>query len=598
MWVPLSSDQTHPAETPRDEATATKRWKLNERGPRLARIKQVFVLVDKRATKPLHISVIEDDVQKEVPKHLVLHEREGFLIIQELLRREGDGNFLHAEWLDSELRLTLEKHSQGKVLPCAGYFQKVLIQKAVTGAKYVDDNGREISYRRDMSEKDAEELPPGVERDGYFCIKELAEYMPPWEAFCHAKCGFYQDFYKVRWAEPYDINDYAQIENGCIEEPGCTWEPDESLPPCLDNLRCKAKKEWFAAQVERETQAKRSLEERQPQRSAKRLRGKDRNIQTAQRRRDNKPLEADLLYDLLGHDLVVEQPDKFPSIRKGWPLRAQDYPPNYSVATPPGFCKETCDCMDDQRGQQSWEVMKGWIDKKRGTLAQAALDHFTAQSNFVRARGAVSGFHYFETSDTSKTHTPAQHVAAELSVIFQGILREACAIIPIRALTSESDPLYLPARAIISVKGNCDYIPLRIDGNVEGGGPLPSWLLLDAETGLLYVESERQALEDVKVQFHMQFSEGTVKTFSSTISRRAEAPTSLAIYVQRIKNHLKDPGFHSLDRNVRAVLDEQLAQIANNSLGKFVQILGRCQNLLRSTAVAYIVPARRTAGIP
>lgn len=104
--------------------------------------------------------------------------------------------------------------------------------------------------------------------------------------------------------------------------------------------------------------------------------------------------------------------------------------------------------MDDQRGQQSWEVTKSWIAKNRGATAQAALESFKAQSSFVRPRGIVSGNHYFETAQVNSGDTPAQSEGYKLSVQIQGCLREACTSIPAQALSSTSDPLYLPARAI------------------------------------------------------------------------------------------------------------------------------------------------------
>merc|ERR1740117_1411778 len=96
--------------------------------------------------------------------------------------------------------------------------------------------------------------------EGYFKIGTICQYMPPWEAFCHPKCGYYQDFYQVRWSHPYSEVDYAQCENGCVDVLGSTWEPDECLPPCLDPLRIQAKRSWHAQQLEREGKKKREFE--------------------------------------------------------------------------------------------------------------------------------------------------------------------------------------------------------------------------------------------------------------------------------------------------------------------------------------------------
>lgn len=596
LWLPVGGDTTHPAETPKDEGTASKRWAQNLRGPRLARITPVNVLMDKKASKVNHVCVMVKDSLKEVPKHLVLHEREGFLIIQELVRREGDSAFLKADWVDADFRGLLEKQREkqtaGKPLPSAQYVQKLLIKKAVTGAKYIDDRGRESSYRRDVPEKEEEAIPPGEEKDGYFCIKELAEYMPPWEAFCHSKCGFYQDFYKVRWAAPYADVDYAKVENGCTDEPGCTWEPDENLPQCLDSLRIKIKRVWSIAQSERESKAKRGLDQASASDVAKRPKQEkvdtpESKVVKTQYRRDRQPLDADLVRFNMGHDLIVVNPERLGNIRTGWPLNPRDYPPGFGVASPPGFCREGCDCMDDQRGQRDWEVTKNWIPQQRGTQASLVIENFSREASFVRARGAVSKMFYFETAQAKLSETPAQRAAADLSVTIQGSLREVCMTIPVSALTSPSDPLYLPSRAILSV-GNGDYLPLRIDAKLENGGPLPPWLQLEPASGLLKVTSGARAQADMKLLIEFKFYEGNVKTFVCTITFGEAADRSRVLLP--IKQQLKDPSIAPLDGFMRVFLEEQLAVAARSSLAELIRLLTRCQNFLRASAVANLTP--------
>ena len=61
-------------------------------------------------------------------------------------------------------------------------------------------------------------------------------------------------------------------------------------------------------------------------------------------RRDGLPLVQDLCRSALGHDFAPEQrDDDSKSIREGWPKTAEQYPPGYSVATPPGDSR--IDCM-------------------------------------------------------------------------------------------------------------------------------------------------------------------------------------------------------------------------------------------------------------
>jgi len=595
LWVPVGNDKTFPAETPKDEGTATKRWSQNMRGPGLAKIVQVNVMFNKPGAKPDHLVVTVNGNVQEVPKHLVIHEREGFLILQELVGKKGENSCLNADWVDADLRAYLEQQKTGKPLQSAPYVSKFLMKKAVTGVM------AKGAYRRDLFEKDEDDIPAGVEKDGFFCIKELAGYMPPWEAFCHSKCGFFQDFYKVRWADPYCDTDYRQVENGCTDEVGCTWEPDENLPTCLDSLRIKAKKVWLAKQVDSE-EAKRKMEQAGPE-DAKRLRlptsvksersDKKKAVETAQWRRDITPLDSDIFRFQLGHDFVPQNPDKFPSIRKGWPLHAKDYPVGYSVCTPPGFCWDGCDCMDDQRGQREWEVTKSWIPKARGAAAQAAIDNFSRESNFVRARGQVSKTFYFETASALVAETPAQRAAADLALTIQGSLREVCSIIPAHALSPGSDPLHLPLRSIISIAKNGDYLPLSVHGKLENGGSLPSWIELDVATGLLSISPGHKMAADVKLVLELMFSEGTAKIFPCTILASGQAPP-LSRILKTITSQLRDTIMQHLDGYIRSILEEQLEHAATFSLGKLVKVLVRCQNLLRASAVANLtVPGER-----
>merc|ERR1711865_410815 len=99
-----------------------------------------------------------------------------------------------------------------------------------------------------------------AEIEGFFKIDKLCKYMPPWEAFCHPKCGYYQDFYQVQWSHPFSEIDYGQCENGCSDLIGATWEPDECLPACLDRFRVQAKRAWHTQQLELERPLKRALD--------------------------------------------------------------------------------------------------------------------------------------------------------------------------------------------------------------------------------------------------------------------------------------------------------------------------------------------------
>merc|ERR1712146_215032 len=105
------------------------------------------------------------------------------------------------------------------------------MSKAVTGPTVVDDLGNKFNHRRPIQKLKDDGLEEGQDGDGYFKFETLDGYLPPWEAFLHPECGLYQDFFRVRWG-PRQSNGAEKMENVTA-----TWEPDECLPSCLDNLR-------------------------------------------------------------------------------------------------------------------------------------------------------------------------------------------------------------------------------------------------------------------------------------------------------------------------------------------------------------------------
>eukprot|EP00747_Dinoflagellata_sp_TGD_P031210 gnl/TRDRNA2_/TRDRNA2_135128_c0_seq2.p1 gnl/TRDRNA2_/TRDRNA2_135128_c0~~gnl/TRDRNA2_/TRDRNA2_135128_c0_seq2.p1 ORF type:complete len:576 (+),score=108.84 gnl/TRDRNA2_/TRDRNA2_135128_c0_seq2:62-1789(+) len=145
-------------------------------------------------------------------------------------------------------------------LSAAAYVKRALMGVAVTGSKYKDEAGKEWNFRRDLQEVTQAVCQAEVEEapGDNFGVREVAGYLPPWEAFCHPRCGIYQDFYLIRWAARFAAVDYKDTENGA-EEPGATWEPDECLPPHLDGMRIAAKRRWLAKQTRKEEDEKEKL---------------------------------------------------------------------------------------------------------------------------------------------------------------------------------------------------------------------------------------------------------------------------------------------------------------------------------------------------
>lgn len=100
---------------------------------------------------------------------------------------------------------------------------------------------------------------------------------------------------------------------------------------------------------------------------------------------------------------------------------------------------------------------------------------------------------------------------------------------------------------------------------------------------------------DIRIQLQFKFYEGTVKTFMLTIAM-GEAPPLLE-HLNPVIAQLNDPSFQ-LDPVVKLLIDENVTQIYDStqrtmrqcSLGKFIETLTTCQNMLRAVSVANLLP--------
>lgn len=513
-----SQEFKHPADVPtgEDEATIQSVFVERRRGPATSRISQATFL---RAQKGGMVEIAEKGVLMVVPKSQVLHWYEGLLLLDEIEQASTQAGNIQAEWWNDDLKQVLEKERKTRQLNAMLYTEKRLLKTAVTGAAFVDGEGKEWKHRREGLT--GEEKPPtdGADGGGFFKMKEIIGYMPPWEAFADERCGFYQDFYQVRWEFPFSEVDYASVENGSKTEVGATWEPDECLPAHMDNFRLKAKREWIktmrekdAVKKEQETKElkenglKRKSEDSTttptgsavnssppPLSAAVRRESEDAAaaaLPTGKRRKDGLPLEQDILRCRVGHDFNPEAAQlSLTHIRSGWPKKAEDYPKGFGVAGPPGFCLPNCDCMDDQRPQRPWETRKGWLEEK--TRSQAALDAmaaFSAQTKFVRRRGQVSKMFFFQSPE-GKTHdkTFAQAAQDLGSAVEKAVTNVLEGGLPVASLEAALDPVRVPARGFVI--DTDDYEPLRYEAALQDGSDLPAWVNLEQDDGRLVLTS-------------------------------------------------------------------------------------------------------------
>lgn len=582
LWCPVSDAPgakfQHPADIAQGEELAEAHFVEGGRGPKLARLSAITLLSSK-TSKPNTLLVARHGATQEVPRTRLLPWHEGLLLIQELTKQAGDKS-----WLTSEHKDALEG-AKGKLrfLSTAKYVESRLIDVSLTGATFIDNKGRESHYRRDhVLEGAKEEVGEDNLVEGFFKIEKICRYMPPWEAFCHPKCGYYQDFYQVRWSHPYSEVDYSQCENGCADLVGSTWEPDECLPACLDRFRVQAKRNWHAEQLEREMQTKRLLEE--PATPA---------VKKQCTRRDGEPLEKDLLCVKDGHDFIICAPETLATICKGWPTRPADYPAGFGVADPPGFCWEGCNCMDDMRIQDRWETRKAWIeDSSRARAAKMAMDSFGQQKQFVKRRGDAD----FESVDKYmfRSSQPQALAALDLADVIQQAIKKICTIIPLQALCSDDEVVCLPAHAFI--QENFDTRPLQTSGTLDSGAALPTWLMLDAFTGELRAKDPPTGFKEAKLRIKFQFAKAVETDFLCSLTASlphmgVDTPWAKALpaVIERFS-----PSTCAIDSQIRAIIQESLLKVYDFRIGtsrdvslkRSLDVLSRCLRMLRSASVA------------
>ena len=93
-----------------------------------------------------------------------------------------------------------QKEKSKRLLSSSLYVSKKLLTASVTGPQFVSREGKLFSHRRrlrnDTHVAEADELPMG-----FYKVDRLLEYLPPWEAFVHPKCGLYQAIFTSIWVQ-------------------------------------------------------------------------------------------------------------------------------------------------------------------------------------------------------------------------------------------------------------------------------------------------------------------------------------------------------------------------------------------------------------
>eukprot|EP00440_Ansanella_granifera_P065845 gb/GFBE01071413.1/.p1 GENE.gb/GFBE01071413.1/~~gb/GFBE01071413.1/.p1 ORF type:complete len:581 (+),score=113.57 gb/GFBE01071413.1/:1-1743(+) len=561
LWETLDGQPfVHPAELPNDdEASAKTRCLDKVCGPRSHKITPV-----KQIDKKGKITMIArpDGSNHEVPTSRTLHWYEGLLLLQELSAQTPP-----VSWLTSELVSLLDREGAKYNVRSWIYTDKVLKTTAVTGARYFDSDGKEHQFRRhhtkpdDKAKLDEDEttLPKG-----FWKILDVTGYMPPWEAFCHERCGFYQDFYQVKWDRPFAELDYARVENGCHDVLGTTWEPDECLPPQLDVLRVREKTVWSKKKQEQDKHktteaAKRRRDEGTP------LSGTpsppqaevQRPPKKARLRRDGQPLLRDMFRLSYGHDFdPAEMNGQTGLIRSGWPRRASEYPKGYGAADPPGYCFSNCDCMDDARCQQPWELKKTWLDDHaRDAAADSAIRHVMAS---FKRRGTVTGEHRIEPhADTNMGDTTQAKAALDLARIIEQQVQGTLKDVPLSAISDPSEPVNIPARAFL--RPSEDYEPLSYELSPENAAH-SAWLKIGSEDGQLLAIATDPPARPIQLKVELKHS-GGMGGIANICVTDASPQAGWVTATARIASHFNDTHKHPLTHYSRIALQEQLSKV-------------------------------------
>jgi len=430
---------------------------------------------------------------------------EGWLVLDFLQRQQ------HAPVWSRQLMNGLEKAKRsmpGGRLSAAEYVEGNLLNVSVTGAAVEDSEGKRWDYRR--SPLRTWEVPSsGVEGDGYYKVREVKKYLPPWEAWAHPKCRLYQDFYLVEWDAPYDTVDYSATENGpqngdITPQPGLTWEPDDCLPDSLDYLRISAKRQWVRLQKEKEaklnvangvpkalpvpmfvTAYPHAIDEgagrsrpRPSKAPSSAVNGSSSAPESAQpavddgvpqppqKRQRYNPLQQVLFPDLwqpaISHAWGWQlESDAEHLIKEGWPKSLSEYPNGYGPAWPPGHCFADCTCMED------WHLGRGadrtWIngDQQRCDDAKAAVSSFPDKVGDMRTRGQVTKNWYFEKFNPYLFRTQQEVDNWKIQRVIETAFHSIANKIPVEVLAQEEGSQVFQWLAPVFLANDPDWGPVE-----------------------------------------------------------------------------------------------------------------------------------------
>ena len=591
IWDPVDANAAfqHPQETPENNLVMAKECFMDGKiGARLNKLSKA-TLVDQNGS--IAMVAREDGSRHEVPLARLLHWYEGLLVLQELEAKSGAG----VTWFDDRCRnlLSQERRKYKSGIVGSLYVEKKLLNTSVTG-KRLDAEGPDFTHRRpDVKDMDIPAESEDEAAPGRFSIADITGYMPPWEAWCHEHAGFYQDFYQVQWKSDkgtaWARMNLSKVENGAIEA-GSTWEPDDCIPPSLDGMRLREKTKWFKRKRDQEQKEKELAEAMKSKRprneSSSRL---PEPPKMGRYRRNGNPLMKDMLLQI-GHDF--DPPHASQDVCSGWPKRAEDYPPGYGCADPPGLCNSRCDCMDGNRTQKPGETAKNWLeDPRRSSDAAMAIENLSQQKHIFHRRGGTSNWHRFEAWQTPHTDQMQTPAAINLCKVLEESVRSVLKNLPVLALQQNGDSVRIPACALN--KPTEDYVPVRVQ--LSQTSAARQWLCLSEEDGKLSLIGKGPPSWPAPFRVEFVHPDGLTAVVDCMVTNTQQKPWLSASAT--IAARFMDVALYPMSRNARVVLQEHLQKIFSFetkaakevSLGRWLDVVDIVIRMLRTTAMVYVV---------
>jgi len=606
-WRSLDMKQFRdPAELPLGREDHRQRLEAAAFGPLWARLCPA-VFLDERPPNLL----VRDTLTKaiyDVPESQLLPWYEGLLVLDALSRSNQSSQ---VSWFPELNDILLATRRTQRLAPSL-YVEKRLLDCAVTGPRTSDGQGVTWAHRRRPLRKEPP-ASPGTADGQWFRIDALVEYLPPWEAVVHPKCGFYQDFYMVKWGPPYNTVDYSEMENGSESLCGATWEPDECIPDQMDVFKVRAKRKWIEMQREREQRPASQAAMVMPQRPS----GVEQEGQVAKKQKIFNPkklsLNRDCAHPFLGH--AVENPfnedvDEA-HIKKGWPKKAEEHPPGHTSASPPGFCSDTCSCMEDWHLGKIPEAGKDHLaNHTRDAMAIKVVQAFQDISGHVRKRGLVTRRYYLEPSNGPSNPRPGMEVEAALRDAAKGIHRiieQAAQHLPLLGLRDKKGAGTIAAVGAVLAR----RMPANNQEEFSGGhGPYtpnryrlagaPPWLSVWPHTGDVNVNNDDVPALLQKKAMPMQL----------VISTPGMAEETVKISIDPVAKPNGGGAFEPLTRDVvkilqgmapkyRTLLEARLAPIYDFSakqcrpahVNAWVKAVCDIELMLRVGAAAHVLPS-------